>query len=121
MFQDVIIKDFELKNIQVVQTFRTNNPIEFKSNYFQKNSELKEGPFIDEEEEMVKSKKRAAIFGIDPNHQQEKKDISINEKLIDTIKIYQNLLIHRADHLCKTKKRTSEKILTQGNSNKEEL
>ena len=121
MIQDVIIKDFELKNIQVVQTFRTNNPIEFKSNYFQKNSELKEVPFIDEEEEMVNSKKRTAIFGIDPNHQQEKKDISINEKLIETIKVYQNLLIHRAEHLCKTTKRTSEKILTQGNSNKEEL
>jgi hypothetical protein len=123
MLKDVIIKDFELKNIQVVQTFRTNNPIEFKSNYFQKNSELKEGPFIDEEVEMMNSQKREAIFGIDPNHQQEKKDknISINEKLIETINVYQNLLIHRAEHLCKTTKRTSEKVLTQGNSHKEEL
>ena len=122
MLQNEAIKDFELKNIQVVQTFRTNNPIDFKSNYFQKNSELKEGPFIDEEEEMVNSQKREAVFGIDPHHQQEKnKHISLNEKLIETIKVYQNLLIHRAEHLCKTTKKTSEKVLTKGNSNKEEL
>ena len=113
------IKDFKLKNIQLVQTFRSNNPIEFKSNYFQKFSELKEGPFIDEEEKVAKSRKLEAIFGMDPYHQQEKKekDISVNEKLVEQVKVFQNLLIHRDEHLCRTNKRTSEKVLAQVNSN----
>ena len=56
------IKDFELKHIQLVQTFRTNNQISIISNYFQKNSELKEGPFIDEEEDNVKRENRGYIW-----------------------------------------------------------
>ena len=114
------IKDFQLKNIQLVQTFRSNNPIEFKSNYFQKFSELKEGPFIDEEEKVAKTRKLEAIFGMDPYQQQEKKekDISVNEKLVEQVKVFQNLLIHRDEHLCRTNKRTSEKVLAQGTSNK---
>lgn len=114
------IKDFQLKNIQLVQTFRSNNPIEFKSNYFLKFSELKEGPFIDEEEKVAKTRKLEAIFGMDPYQQQEKKekDISVNEKLVEQVKVFQNLLIHRDEHLCRTNKRTSEKVLAQGTSNK---
>jgi len=119
--QEEAIKDFQLKNIQLVQTFRSNNPIVFKPNYFQKNNELKEGPFFDEEEEMVKSRKLEAIFGVDPYQTKEKK-INVNEKLIEKVKVYQNLLIHRDEHLCGTKKQTSNAILAQDTSNdREEL
>ena len=116
------IQDFQLKNIQLVQTFRSNNPIIFKPNYFQKINELKEGPFIDEEEEIVKTRKLEAIFGFDPYGAPDKKSISVNDKLIEKVKVYQNLLIHRDEHLCKTKKKTSEEVLAKDNShNKEEL
>ena len=121
------IKDFQLKHIQLVQTFRTNNQISIVSNYFQKNSELKEGPFIDEEEEdNVKKEKIEAIFGYDPSQsqpQEEKveKDIHINETLKENVKVYNNLLIHRDEHLCKTKKQTSDAILNQGSKSNEEL
>lgn len=123
ILQEETIKEFELKNIQLVQTFRSNNPIEFISNYFRKINELKEGPFIDEEEEIVKTRKLEAIFGFDPyQQQQEKKTISVNDKFIESVKVYQNLLIHRDEHLCKTNKRTSEKVLAQsGSNNREEL
>ena len=125
--EDENIKDFQLKNIQLVQTFRTNNPIFFIPNYFQKNNELKECPFVEEEEEEnVKKGKMEAIFGFDPlqQNQEEKKEkkISINETLIQNVKVYQNLLIHRDEHLCRTKKQTSEEILAKDNPhNKEEL
>jgi len=121
------IKDFQLKHIQLVQTFRTNNQISIVSNYFQKNSELKEGPFIDEEEEdNVKKEKIEAIFGYDPSQQQPQeekveKDIHINETLKENVKVYNNLLIHRDEHLCKTKKQTSDAILNQGSKSNEEL
>ena len=121
------IKDFDLKHIQLVQTFLTNNQISIISNYFQKNSELKEGPFIDEEEEdNVKKEKIEAIFGYDPSQsqpQEEKveKDIHINETLKENVKVYNNLLIHRDEHLCKTKKQTSDAILNQGSKSNEEL
>ena len=115
-------KDFQLKNIQLVQTFRSNNPIIFKPNYFQKKSELKEVPFVDEEEEIVKARKLEAIFGYDPYKTQEKTIISVNEKLIEKVKVYQNLLIHRDEHLCRTKKKTSDAVLAQDTShNTEEL
>lgn len=117
--EDENIKDFQLKNIQLVQTFRTNNPIFFIPNYFQKNNELKEGPFFDEEEEMVKTRKLEAIFGPDPYQTKEKK-INVNEKLIEKVKVYQNLLIHRDEHLCGTKKQTSNAILAQDTSNNRE-
>ena len=115
MMEEEEIKDFQLKNIQLVQTFRSNNPIVFKPNYFQKVNELKEGPFIDEEEEIVKTRKLEAIFGFDPYQTQEKKSISVNEKFIEKVKVYQNLLIHRDEHLCKTKKKTSDAVLAQDN------
>jgi hypothetical protein len=121
------IKDFQLKHIQLVQTFRTNNQISIISNYFQKNSELKEGPFIDEEEEdNVKKEKIEAIFGYDPSQQQSQeekveKDIHINETLKENVKVYNNLLIHRDEHLCRTKKQTSDAILNQGSKSNEEL
>ena len=122
LLEEEEIKDFKLKNIQLVQTFRSNNPIFFKPNYFQKINELKEGPFIDDEEEIVKTRKLEAIFGFDPYQTQEKKSISVNEKLIEKVKVYQNLLIHRDDHLCRTKKKTSEAVLAQDTShNTEEL
>ena len=117
--QEKEIKDFQLKNIQLVQTFRSNNPIIFKPNYFQKNNELKEGPFFDEEVEMVKTRKLEAIFGPDPYQAKEKK-INVNEKLIEKVKVYQNLLIHRDEHLCGTKKQTSNAILAQDTSNNRE-
>ena len=41
ILQEETIKEFELKNIQLVQTFRSNNPIEFISNYFRKINEIK--------------------------------------------------------------------------------
>jgi hypothetical protein len=121
------IRDFQLKHIQLVQTFRTNNQISIVSNYFQKNNELKEGPFIDEEEEdNVKKEKIEAIFGYDPSQQQPQeekveKDIHINETLKENVKVYNNLLIHRDEHLCKTKKQTSDAILNQGSKSNEEL
>ena len=121
------IKDFQLKHIQLVQTFRTNNQISIVSNYFQKNSDIKEGPFIDEEEEdNVKKEKIEAIFGYDPSQQQPQeekveKDIHINETLKENVKVYNNLLIHRDEHLCKTKKQTSDAILNQGSKSNEEL
>ena len=120
MFEEEEIKDFQLKNIQLVQTFRSNNPINFKTNYFQKVNELKEGPFIDEEEEIVKTRKLEAIFGFDPYASQEKKSISINDKFIEKVKVYQNLLIHRDEHLCKTKKKTSDAVLSQDNNHSNE-
>lgn len=119
------IKDFQLKHIQLVQTFRTNNQISIISNYFQKNNELKEGPFIEEEEEdNVKKEKIEAIFGYDPSQSQEEKvekDIHINENLKENVKVYNNLLIHRDEHLCKTKKQTSDEILNKGSKSNEEL
>ena len=70
----------------------------------------------DEEEKLVKSKKLEAIFGFDPYKDKDKekpkeKTINVNEHLIEAVKVYQNLLIHRDEHVCKTKKLTSKAIL----------
>jgi hypothetical protein len=117
MTEDEEIKHFQLKNIQLAQTFSSNNPIFFIPNYFQNNTQLQEMPLVeDEEEKLVKSKKLEAIFGFDPYKDKEKekpkeKTINVNEHLIEAVKVYQNLLIHRDEHVCKTKKQTSKQIL----------
>ena len=118
------IKNFQLKNIQLAQTFSSNNPIIFIPNYFKDKiqlNELKEMSSIEEEEgKVVKSKKLEAIFGFDPYNKKEKekekenteKKIDVNENLIRAVKVYQNLLIHRDEHICNTKKQTSKAILS---------
>ena len=111
--QEKEIKSFELKSIQLVQTFRTNNPLLFLPSYFDtNNNEMKEeNKITDDEDEIIKKRKLEAIFGVDPYQRQKK--ISISDKLKEKVKIYQNLLIQRSEHLCRSKKQTSEEILAQ--------
>ena len=52
MLNDEEVKEFQIKNIQVVQTFRImNNPINFVTNYFRTNTELKEENFKESEDD----------------------------------------------------------------------
>ena len=111
------IKEFQLKNIQVVQTFRTmNNPINFVTNYFRNNSELKEINLIDNDiEEISLPKNEIIINNINNEHNidNNNKNISVSEKLKQQIFYYKNLLIHRDEHYCKKKKHISEEIMKQ--------
>ena len=110
--QEKEIKNFQLKSIQLVQTFRTNNPLFFIPSYFNINNEMKDkNNIIDDDEEIIKKSKLEAVFGVDPTQRQKK--ISVSDKLKDKVKIYQNLLIQRSEHLCRSKKQTSEEILAQ--------
>lgn len=102
LLEQEAISEFELQNIQVVQTFRTNNPIIFIPNYFQQNNNTNEGIILDDN-----------IIGINNTENLGLGQKNANEKLIQNVKTYQNLLVHRAEHLCKTKKQTSEIILSQ--------
>ena len=101
------IKEFQLKNIQVVQTFRImNNPINFVTNYFRINNELyelQEGNFNDDEVEEIPITKNEIVNN--------NKTISVSEKLKQQIIFYKNLLIHRDEHFCKKKKHISEEIM----------
>jgi len=117
-FNNEEIKEFKLKNIQVVQTFRImNNPINFVSNYFRINNELKEENFISNEiEEIIPEHEQKSenhlgqnILNINNNN----KNISVSDKLKQQIYFYKNMLIHRDEHFCKKKKHISEEILKQ--------
>jgi hypothetical protein len=118
-FNNVEIKEFQLKNIQVVQTFRImNNPINFVTNYFRKNSELKEYNSKDNEneievEEKMPSPKNEINININSNTNNISNNISVSEKLKQQIYYYKNLLIHRDEHFCKKKKHISEEIMKQ--------
>ena len=117
-FNNEEIKEFKLKNIQVVQTFRImDNPINFVSNYFRINNELKEENFISNEiEEIIPENEQKSennlgqnILNINNNN----KNISVSDKLKQQIYFYKNMLIHRDEHFCKKKKHISEEILKQ--------
>jgi hypothetical protein len=116
-FNNVEIKEFQLKNIQVVQTFRImNNPINFVTNYFRKNSELKEYNSIDNENEIVEINpppKNEINININNININSNNNISVSEKLKQQIYYYKNLLIHRDEHFCKKKKHISEEIMKQ--------
>jgi hypothetical protein len=116
-FNNVEIKEFQLKNIQVVQTFRImNNPINFVTNYFRKNSELKEYNSIDNEneiKEIVPPPKNRINININNININCNNNISVSEKLKQQIYYYKNLLIHRDEHFCKKKKHISEEIMKQ--------
>ena len=117
------IKEFQLKNIQVVQTFRImNNPINFVTNYFRKNYELQEGNFNDSED-IPMAKNEVINNNINNNNisnNNNNKTISVSEKLKQQIFFYKDLLIHRDEHFCKKKKHISEEIMKY-NDNVEEL
>ena len=128
IFNDEEIKEFQLKNIQVVQTFRImNNPINFVTNYFRNNSELKEMNFIHSEKEENSEPKNEIItnnnninninnennININNDNINNNKNISVSEKLKQQIFFYKNLLIHRDEHYCKKKKHISEEIMKQ--------
>ena len=117
-FNNEEIKEFKLKNIQVVQTFRImDNPINFVSNYFRINNELKEENFISNEiEEIIPEHEQKSennlgqnILNVNNNN----KNISVSDKLKQQIYFYKNMLIHRDEHFCKKKKHISEEILKQ--------
>ena len=102
------IKEFKLKNIQVVQTFRImNNPINFVTNYFRINSELKEKNVIENNIEEIPIQKNEINLGQNNNNI----NISMSEKIKQQIILYKNLLIHRDEHFCKEKKHISEDIM----------
>lgn len=109
-------KDFQLKNIQVVQTFRImNDTINFVTNYFQLNTELKERNSINNEfEDLIPLQKNEIIS------KENNKNILISEKLKQQIYFYKNILIHRDGHYCKEKKHISEEIMKK-DENVEEL
>ena len=112
-FENEEIKEFKLKNIQVVQTFRImDNSINFVTNYFRTNSELKETKFIEDE---TKQNENSIQLTQKPESNSiiNDKNISINENLRQQVITYKNLLIHRDEHFCKKKKHTSEEILSQ--------
>ena len=112
-FEREEIKDFQLKNIQVVQTFRImDNPINFVTNHFRVNNELelKETNFIENEMENVITDKNEIN---DNNIFENNKNISVSEKLKQQIYFFKNLLIHRDKHFCKKEKHISEEILKQ--------
>ena len=127
IFNDEEIKEFQLKNIQVVQTFRImNNPINFVTNYFRNNSELKEMSFVSSDKEENPEPKNEIIINnnninninnennININNDNiNNKNISVSEKLKQQIFFYKNLLIHRDEHYCKKKKHISEEIMKQ--------
>jgi len=112
-FNNEEIKDFKLKNIQVVQTFRImDNPINFISNYFRVNYELKEGNFSSNEIDEIIPEKKTDI-NTEQNNNINNKNISVSDKLKEQIYFYKNMLIHRDEHFCKKKKHISEEILKQ--------
>ena len=115
-FNNEEIKDFQLKNIQVVQTFRImNDTINFVTNYFQLNTELKERNSINNEfEDLIPLQKNEIIS------KENNKNILISEKLKQQIYFYKNILIHRDGHYCKEKKHISEEIMKK-DENVEEL
>ena len=124
MLNDEEIKEFQIKNIQVVQTFRImNNPINFVTNYFRTNTELKEANYIEEnKEEKNQGKNINSINNINNNEINEGNqgnhqynNISVTQKLKQQIICYKNLLIHRDEHFCNKKKHISEEILRQEN------
>jgi hypothetical protein len=107
-FEREEIKDFQLKNIQVVQTFRImDNPINFVTNHFRVNNELKETNFIENEMKNINEINNNLI----DNNDNDNKIISVSEKLKQQIYFYKNLLIHRDKHFCKKEKHISEEIL----------
>ena len=116
-FNNEEIKEFKLKNIQVVQTFRImDNPINFVSNYFRLNTELKEGNFISNEIEEINpepEQKSENNLGQNILNINNNKNISVSDKLKQQIYFYKNMLIHRDEHFCKKKKHISEEILKQ--------
>ena len=125
-FNNEEIKEFKLKNIQVVQTFRImDNPINFVSNYFRVNSELKEGNFIENKNEINIQEEKSNNNNINNSEQKDNnninnninninnKNISVSDKLKEQIYFYKNMLIHRDEHFCKKKKHISEEILKQ--------
>ncbi len=100
----------------MVQTFRINKPIIMIPNYFANNSEyLSDKSIINEEDQIILKCKMEGLFGIDPLQRHKKIDVS--ETLKRKVRVYQNMLIHRSEHLCRTKKQTSEEILAQDTSN----
>ena len=94
-----------------------DNPINFVSNYFRINNELKEENFISNEiEEIIPEHEQKSennlgqnILNINNNN----KNISVSDKLKQQIYFYKNMLIHRDEHFCKKKKHISEEILKQ--------
>jgi len=116
-FNNEEIKEFKLKNIQVVQTFRImDNPINFVSNYFRINNELKEENFISNEiEEIIPEHEQKSENNLGQNilNINNNKNISVSDKLKQQIYFYKNMLIHRDEHFCKKKKHISEEILKQ--------
>lgn len=118
-FNNEEIKEFKLKNIQVVQTFRImDNPINFVSNYFRINNELKEENFISNEiEEIIPEHEQKSENNLGQNilnsNNNNNKNISVSDKLKQQIYFYKNMLIHRDEHFCKKKKHISEEILKQ--------
>lgn len=120
-FNNEEIKEFKLKNIQVVQTFRImDNPINFVSNYFRVNNELKEGNFISndneiniEEDKSNNNSEQKENNNINNINNINNKNISVSDKLKEQIYFYKNMLIHRDEHFCKKKKHISEEILKQ--------
>jgi hypothetical protein len=116
-FNNEEIKEFKLKNIQVVQTFRImDNPINFVSNYFRINNELKEENFISNEiEEIIPEHEQKSENNLGQNilNINNNKNISVSDKLKEQIYFYKNMLIHRDEHFCKKKKHISEEILKQ--------
>ena len=116
-FNNEEIKEFKLKNIQVVQTFRImDNPINFVSNYFRINNELKEENFISNEiEEIIPENEQKSENNLGQNilNINNNKNISVSDKLKQQIYFYKNMLIHRDEHFCKKKKHISEEILKQ--------
>jgi hypothetical protein len=118
MLNDEEVKEFQIKNIQVVQTFRImNNPINFVTNYFRTNTELKEENFKESEDD---KELKDMVFKNEINEEKindnnKNNNISVNEKLKQQIIYYKNLLIHRDEHFCNIKKHISEEILKQEN------
>ena len=114
MLNDEEVKEFQIKNIQVVQTFRImNNPINFVTNYFRTNTELKEENFKESEDD---KELKDMVFKNEINEEKindnnKNNNISVNEKLKQQIIYYKNLLIHRDEHFCNIKKHISEEIL----------
>ena len=102
-FENEEIKEFKLKNIQVVQTFRImDNSINFVTNYFRTNSELKETKYIEDETEQNENSIQLTQKP-ESNSIINDKNISINENLRQQVITYKNLLIHRDEHFCKKK------------------
>ena len=82
------------------------------TNYFRKNSELKEYNSIDNGDELKEIPSPKNEINININNIN-KNNISVSEKLKQQIYYYKNLLIHRDEHFCKKKKHISEEIMKQ--------